>query len=135
MDQLSGLLPNALLGANWAPGARYKDLKGKARVHHYVGWTFQWINVFRQGALSLPWSEDWIWQTPVGTQQMIALSIDAMRSGLLWAGQPDVSEELRASTGSTGMYVRLPPPKKRTSMLMYVMKQVDLLTTHATHYL
>ena len=56
-EQLAVLLPNAKLGANWAPGARYKALDGTARAHHYVGWTFQWINVFRAGALSLPWSE------------------------------------------------------------------------------
>ena len=91
----------------------------------------------------LPWSEDWIWQTPVGSkcsssfassfeasqellctgQQMMQLSIDAMRSGVLWADEPDtVSAELRASTRSTGAYVRLPRPAKHTSMLMYVMK-------------
>ena len=122
VGRLRPLLPKALLGANWAPGARYRDLSGKARVHSYIGWTFQWINAFRAGALSLPWSEDWIWQTPVGTQQMMALSIDAMRSGLLWSGQPDVPEQLRVSTGATGTYVRLPPPGKRASMLMYVMK-------------
>ena len=46
---------------------------------------------------------------------MMQLSIDAMRSGVLWADEPDtVSAELRASTRSTGAYVRLP--------LMYVMK-------------
>ena len=44
-EQLKALLPNAKLGANWAPGARYKALDGTARAHHYVGWTFQWINV------------------------------------------------------------------------------------------
>ena len=96
-------------------------------------------SLFRQ----LPWSEDWIWQTPVGSkcrsflcvffgslkkaaapgQQMMQLSIDAMRSGVLWADEPDtVSAELRASTRSTGAYVRLPSPAKHTSMLMYVMK-------------
>ena len=57
VDQLRPLLPNALLGANWAPNARYKALDGTARAHNYVGWTFQWINVFRRKALSLPWSE------------------------------------------------------------------------------
>ena len=76
-------------------------------------------SLFRQ----LPWSEDWIWMTPVGSQQMMQLSIDAMRSGVHWADEPDtVSAELRASTRSTGAYVRLPSPAKHTSMLMYVMK-------------
>ena len=53
VDRLRPLLPHAKLGANWAPGARYKDVAGKARAHHYIGWTFQWINLFRRGALSV----------------------------------------------------------------------------------
>lgn len=52
------------------------------RCQNYIGWTFQWIRTFREGALTLPWGEDWIWQTPVGSQQMMTLSIDAMRSGV-----------------------------------------------------
>ena len=53
---------------------------------------------------------------------MMALSIDAMRSGLLWSDEPDISAQVRGSTRLTGQYMRLSPPKKRTSMLMYVMK-------------
>ena len=43
VDRLRPLVPNALLGANWAPTARYKGTDGTGRVHHYVGWTFQYI--------------------------------------------------------------------------------------------
>lgn len=57
VDQLRPLLPRAVFGANWAPTARYKNANGKTRVHHYIGWTFQWINMFRAQALDLPWSE------------------------------------------------------------------------------
>ena len=38
-------------------------------------------------------------QTPVGTQQMMSLSIDAFRSGVYWAGEPAlVPLALREST-------------------------------------
>jgi hypothetical protein len=57
VDRLRPLLPNALFGANWAPDARYTALDGTSHAHHYVGWTFQWVNIFRAGALSLPWSD------------------------------------------------------------------------------
>ena len=55
---------------------------------------------------------------------MMALSIDAMRSGVVWAGQSEtVPAALRISTRATGQYVRLPPPHHdHKSMLMYVMK-------------
>ena len=54
---------------------------------------------------------------------MMGLSVEAMRSGVLWVGEPgEVSQELRASTRLTGRYVRLPPPRKHTSQMMYVMK-------------
>eukprot|EP01047_Picozoa_sp_COSAG01_P063381 COSAG01_NODE_8205_length_2875_cov_2.034582_2_plen_58_part_00 len=53
--------------------------------------------MFRKKALTIPWSEDWIWQSPVGTQQMMQLSIDAMRSGIFWADEPDkVPEHMRS---------------------------------------
>jgi hypothetical protein len=86
----------------------------------------QWIDVFRKKALTIPWSEDWIWQSPVGTQQMMQLSIDAMRSGIFWADEPDkVPEHMRNMTKiAQGPYAyrRLPPPHQRhQSMLMYVM--------------
>jgi hypothetical protein len=81
--------------------------------------------MFRAGAVSLPWSEDWIWQSPVGSQQMMALSIDAMRSGVLWAGEPQtVPAEVVASITATGRYTRLTPPAKHTPMLMYVYASV-----------
>ena len=66
---------------------------------------------------------------------MMALSIDAMRSGLLWSGQPDVSAELRASTQSTGQYTRLPPPKKRTSMLMYLLRIIYIYDIYIDVYI
>ena len=53
----------------------------------------------------------------------MSLSIEAMRSGVMWHNETDtVSAKLRDSTRNTGSYVRLPPPQKHTTQLMYVMK-------------
>eukprot|EP01043_Picozoa_sp_COSAG02_P054555 COSAG02_NODE_6194_length_3740_cov_1.554793_3_plen_101_part_00 len=43
---------------------------------------FQWIRFFREGGATLPWSEDWVWMTPVGSQQMVGVMVDMMRSAL-----------------------------------------------------
>ena len=32
--------------------------------------------------MTLPWSEDWAWQSPLGSQQMTTLLIDVMRSSV-----------------------------------------------------
>jgi len=29
-----------------------------------------WVTLFREGGMTLPWSEDYAWQVPIGTQQM-----------------------------------------------------------------
>jgi len=81
--------------------------------------------VFREQGLTLPWGEDWIWQTPVGTQQMMTLSIDAMRSGIYWAGAPAaVTTTQKSSTWDeqNSSYTRLIPPAKHVEMIFYVMK-------------
>ena len=118
-------LRNAKFGANFSPTAYYIDPRdGKQYCQLYIGWTYQWINVFRKGALTLPWSEDWVWQTPVGTQQMMTLSLDAMRSGIYWADEaPSVSASQALSTlNHDGQYQPLALPTKHVDMLMYVMK-------------
>ena len=54
---------------------------------------------------------------------MMSLTLEAMRSGVVWADEPDVvPAALRDATRATGEYVRLKPPQKHNSMLMYVMK-------------
>ena len=46
-------LTEAKFGANFGPG-------------NYIGLSFMWIRLFRERAFTLPWSEDWIWQIPIG---------------------------------------------------------------------
>jgi hypothetical protein len=71
-DILRRRLPNAGIGANFSPhhGA------------HYLGTTHQWVSLFREGGLTMPWGEDYIWQVPVGTQQMNFLVPDMFRAGI-----------------------------------------------------
>ncbi len=79
-DVLRKYLPNAGIGANFSPHhGGYK--------HAYLGEVFQWINCFREDGLTMPWSEDYIWQLPVGSPQMNEINLDLFRSGI--KGKPD----------------------------------------------
>ncbi len=71
-DVLRSHLPNAGIGANYSP-------------HHapmYLGETHKWVSLFREGGMTMPWSEDYIFQVPVATQQMNFLSLDLFRAGV-----------------------------------------------------
>lgn len=73
-DVLHKNLPNAHIGANFSPhhgGGEYT----------FLGETFKWVSCFRQDGLTLPWSEDYIWQVPVGTPQMNGINLDLFRAG------------------------------------------------------
>jgi len=43
----------------------------------YVGNYRQFIKPFRQGVLTLPWAEDWVWQSPLLSQQGVRRTIMA----------------------------------------------------------
>lgn len=73
-DILRGHFPNAGIGANFSP--HYPT------EHMFLGEVFKWISVFRQDGMTLPWSEDYIWQVPVGTPQMNNISLDLFRAGI-----------------------------------------------------
>ena len=67
-----GCFPNAGIGANFSPHVG----------HLYLGSTYQWITAFREGALTMPWSEDYIFQVPVGSPQVNSLVLDIFRAGM-----------------------------------------------------
>ncbi|MBN1607863.1 MAG: beta-galactosidase trimerization domain-containing protein, partial [Polyangiaceae bacterium] len=67
---LEGCLPNAGIGANYSPGEQY------------VGAVVAWVSMFRQGAMTMPWSEDYSWLMPFGSPQMNSLGLDMFRAGL-----------------------------------------------------
>ena len=57
-DQLRAALPNANVGANFAPTFYFTDPRdGQQYCHNYLGVTYQWVEMFRQGGMTLPWSE------------------------------------------------------------------------------
>lgn len=71
-DILRRHLPNAAIGANYSP--HYPQ------EHMFLGEVFKWVSVFRQSGMTLPWSEDYIWQVPVGTPQMNNINLDLYRA-------------------------------------------------------
>ena len=52
------------------------------------------VTAFRRGALTLPWGEDFTWQTPVGSQQMTTLLLDMFRAGRRHATTPETSRTM-----------------------------------------
>ena len=91
------LLPAARMGANlpcmcesdeWG-GYVLKD--GQVHTNSYMGLTYTYVRSFREGALTLPWAEDWVFGPPVGTQQMTALLMDVFRSAVRDHARPPVA--------------------------------------------
>ena len=79
-DALRKYMPNVHVGANFSP-------HHGGSTHSYLGEVFKWVTCFRQDGMTLPWSEDYIWQVPVGTAQMNGINLDLFRAGN--RGKPD----------------------------------------------
>ncbi len=79
-DILRRHLPKALIGANYSPhqGAPY------------LGEVYKWIEVFREEGMTLPWSEDYIWQIPVVSPQVNELCLAMFRAALRGKPQRDI---------------------------------------------
>lgn len=71
-DILRRNLPNAGIGANFSPH----------HGHMYLGETHHWISIFREDGMTMPWGEDYIFQVPVGSQQMNSIMVDMFRAGI-----------------------------------------------------
>jgi len=71
-DILKKYLPNAGIGANFSPHHH----------HMYLGDTHHWISVFREDGMTMPWGEDYIFQVPVGSQQMNFIMVDMFRAAI-----------------------------------------------------
>jgi hypothetical protein len=105
--------------SNVTVGANFSPLKNDWGSSSFIGSAFQWVRSFREGALLLPWSEDWVFTTPVASQQVVTLLLDAMRSGIQWTDTDQLP--VHFANGTTGGYQRVPTPKRHLNMLMYVM--------------
>jgi len=73
-DILRKHLPNAGIGANYSP--HYPA------DHRYLGEVHKWVTIFREEGMTMPWSEDYIFQMPVATQQMNNINLDLLRAGV-----------------------------------------------------
>jgi len=73
-DILRKYLPNAGVGANYSPYF--------PREHAYLGETFKWITCFREDGMTEPWSEDWAFGLPIGTQQMNGILLRLCRAAV-----------------------------------------------------
>jgi len=67
-------LPNAGIGANYSPHYPAE--------HRYLGEVHKWVTIFREEGMTMPWSEDYIFQMPVATQQMNNINLDLLRAGV-----------------------------------------------------
>ena len=109
-------LPNARVGANfWSNVPADCPTKNGTRGScgfHYLGNYRQFIKPFRTGALSLPWAEDWVWESPVLSQQAVTLLFDVFRSGMrddnsgpnsldVWSGSPPIMFYVMPHLGNT----------------------------------
>lgn len=74
-DIIRKYLPNAGIGANFSPH------HGFAR-QAYIGEVYKWVTLFRKEGMTMPWSEDYIWQLPVGSQQMNFINLDLSRAAI-----------------------------------------------------
>jgi hypothetical protein len=89
-DALHVDLPHAGIGANFSP-------------HHgryYLGQVYQWVSLFREGGMTMPWAEDYVWQVPIGSQQMNFIGLDLFRAGI--RGKPDAKIHMYVMPHSPG---------------------------------
>ena len=75
---LKKYLKNANIGANFSPLTYDPSAYTTAAYLYTVN---KGVRAFRSGALTLPWGEDYSWQTPIGSQQMTTLLLDFFRAG------------------------------------------------------
>eukprot|EP01048_Picozoa_sp_COSAG05_P008162 COSAG05_NODE_608_length_8372_cov_2.996615_3_plen_444_part_00 len=91
-----------MIGANYAPTKFFtNEADGQSYCNSYLGDSYQWLRNFKEGGSTLPWAEDWQWQTPLGTQQMVALPLTVQRASMTrWPPKP--SSPSAALTQSAG---------------------------------
>jgi hypothetical protein len=68
--------PGVQTGANFSP--------------HLSVWpnVRKWIDMFRDGGMTMPWSEDWWWQVPEASPQSYGYLLDALRHAADYHGAP-----------------------------------------------
>lgn len=79
----------ALTGANYSPHANYLV----SEMH--------WVRPFKLNALSMAWSEDYVWQIPEFSVQVVGYMMTAFRCGVKYHGQPIMMYVMPHSPGNT----------------------------------
>ncbi|MCE9592502.1 MAG: beta-galactosidase trimerization domain-containing protein [Planctomycetes bacterium] len=79
-DLIKSRLPHADTGANFSPHAGAP----------YLGEAHKYISLFRRGGMTMPWGEDYVWQIPIGSQQMNSIQIDLFRAGNRYNPERDI---------------------------------------------
>ena len=82
-------LKNAGVGANYSP-LTYQPAGYVSPAYFYP--VNKAVTMFRQGAMTMPWGEDYSWQSPLGTQQMTTILHDVFRAGIRNAKTPQESQ-------------------------------------------
>jgi hypothetical protein len=77
---ITAALKNAAVGANYSP----LDYNPHGSYTQFQYWypVNKAVTIFREQAMTLPWTEDYTWQSPIGTQQMTTILHDMNRAGL-----------------------------------------------------
>ena len=84
-----------LTGANYAPHANYLVTE-----MHYV-------RAFKLGAMTMPWSEDYVWQVPDLSVQVVGYLTSGLRAGAKYRNMPIMMYVMPHSPGNTPRDFRL----------------------------
>ncbi|MFW6161203.1 MAG: hypothetical protein ACODAJ_00450, partial [Planctomycetota bacterium] len=86
---------DVLTGANYSPHANYRvtDL--------------QWVRPFKRRAMTLPWSEDYVWGVPEASVQIVGYLVSAFRCGAKYHDLPILMYVMPHSPGETPRDFRL----------------------------
>ena len=68
---------------------------------------WQWVDVFKYGGLTMPWSEDYQWQVPVISMQIVGYTLDVMRCAAKYHDLPIQYYCMPHSPGNTDRDFRL----------------------------
>ena len=79
----------ALTGANYSPHANYLV----SEMH--------WVRPFKMNAMTMPWSEDYVWQIPEFSVQVVGYMMTAFRCGTKYHNQPIMMYVMPHSPGNT----------------------------------
>jgi hypothetical protein len=83
LQKSTGRQPNTHTCANFPPGVVFKfPGLNRTRLRSWLPLVNLWVSGMRQGLFTLPFSEDYVFQSSCGSQQMFDLSVDVSRASV-----------------------------------------------------